>query len=256
MIRNMLPTKTLAAGTVCLVAAWMALFAVTTPSLAHGEIIAQYAFSSGSSASTDVNADSDALAFTTHNTTNEGSPEADAGISSSSHMAYLRTDATGSTETDALDDDDYFSFTVTATSGNVLNLESLVFDLGGSAALDSGFNNTIFVQSSVDGFGSSNPVVGQASSTIAGVGGSPEMTNPGVSIDLTDAKFQGLTSVTFRFSFLDDANTAGSIDRFDNVVLNATVAVPEPTTWAMCLLAAAGLAFWSVRSCPKNEIHQ
>ena len=252
MLRQRLPGKNRVGHIVGLT-----VFVALLAGQARGEIIAQYAFGGGSTASTDTDLNSNALAFTAHSTTNEGvTTDIDTGISSSSHMAYLRSDATGATQADALDDDDYFSFTVNAANGNVLNLKSLVFDLGGSAAVGSGFTNTAYVQSSVDGFGSANPIVDQASSTIEGIGGGAELTNPGVSIGLTDAKFQGLSSITFRFSFMDDINNSGSIDRLDNVVLNAAVPVPEPTTWAMCLLAAAALALRSVRRCPENETHQ
>lgn len=69
--------------------------------------------------------------------------------------------------------------------------------------------------------------------------GSPQTANYDfVSIDLTDARFQGLSSITFRIYASDDW-TAGTV--YDDILVNGTVApVPEPA--ALGLLGMGALA--------------
>jgi hypothetical protein len=222
------------------------MIAVAACSGAEAAVLANYQFGSGSSASSDADAGSTALAFTVHDATNDGTATGDSGLSGSTHMAFLRSEATPPTDTAnhpdqaaALDDDDYFSFQVDAVGANVLNLTSLVFSFGASTGTGSSLNNTIYVQSSVDGFGSSNLVIASFSKSTGDTGGGSGSLTTIAPIDLTAAKFQGLASIQFRFFFSDNRNNTGDIDRLDNVVLNG-IAIPMPAALPAGLALLAG----------------
>jgi len=174
-------------------------------------------------------------------TADDFSTVANAGYSGGNENLFLRTDVTGSTESDALSDADYFEFTVSAaTPGEVLDLESLVFDFGGSDSLSNGpYDTTIYVQSSVDGLGSGNPTVGSFTHTVpVGSTGTAGLTS-GTTLDLTG--FANQTSITFQFSFADTVDDSSRVNRFDNVQLNGAVVIPEPST--LVLTGAALFAF-------------
>lgn len=219
-----------------------------TAAAARADVIANYTFDSGSAASSDSNANSTASNVSLYNLVpQESAASSDIGISSASSMFILYTQATGSTQAEALADDDYFSFTVSAVPGNVLNLTSLTFDLGGSANAVTTFYDTVYVQDNVDGIGASDPVLASRTATVASHDRSgPPILSAAASIDLTDARFQGLTSITFHFSFADTTD-ASYIDRLDNIVLNGTTAapaaVPSPAALpaGLALLGLAGL---------------
>jgi hypothetical protein len=204
---------------------------------AHAAVLANYNFDSGT-ASTVTEAGSTPGAFSFNDGGDEGSLSADIGTGTN---AFIRSDATGSTEALALADDDYFFFTVTADVGQTLNLTSLVFDFGASTQTNGNFayNLTTYIQSSVGGLGSSDPSL--ASRSFTRPGNSTGSLTTVTAIDLTGASFQGLNSITFEFSVGDDLNNTNSIARFDNFALEGSVAaIPEPSSTA--LLGLGGLA--------------
>ncbi len=168
-----------------------------------------------------------------------GGSSTDIGFSTSGN-AYLRTDSTGSTEAAALADDDYFSFTISATSpGDLLNLTSLDFDFGGSNLSNNpAYNATIYVQSSVGGFGTGNPVLFTDTHTIP-YSVTTFSSSPG-SLDLSG--MADISTITFQFRFADTITTSGVANRLDNVVLTGTV-IPEPGTFMLLLgsITAFGL---------------
>ena len=192
-------------------------------------ILADYSFDTGV-ASSDDNANSFAHNFGLH-----------FGATRSSHGGniYVATIATGDTEALALADNaPYCTFTVDANEGMMLNLSSLDFDFGYYRATGYGtIENWVYVQSSVDGLGTSGTVIDSflTSDSIA-----PYTPLDPFTISLVDAKFQGLSSITFRFSFSDDRSELAQFvsDCLDNVVLNG-MAIPEPSS---LLLACLGLA--------------
>ena len=118
----------------------------------------------------------------------------------------------------------YFNFTLTSTAP--MDLSSLTLDGAyGSYANPAGY----VVESSVDAYSS-------MLSTAVFATAYPTFTTK--TIDLSGASFQGLSSITFRvfgycnnFSFL----------QFDNVTVNGTLAVPEPSALALAGIGMAGL---------------
>lgn len=200
---------------------------------AHAAILAKYNLD-GTGASSDTDANSIAQPFQVNS--------AGGGISSSTNTAFLRSNYTGSTEATALSDTDYMTFELDATPGHVLDLTSLVFDFGSSTGTGS-MTNAVYVQSSVDGFGPiAATVLAAYQSTHSNTGGQPVVNTISPIVDLTDARFQGLSSITFHLSFADTIDDSGYINRIDNVIINGT-AVPTPAALpgGLALLTLAGL---------------
>ncbi|HEY0009319.1 MAG TPA: PEP-CTERM sorting domain-containing protein [Tepidisphaeraceae bacterium] len=200
----------------------------TVASHANAAILAQYTFDGGSAASTDTDLTTTASPFTLSGT--------GGGFSSSTGNAFLRSGVTGADAAAAAADTDFLSFTVTAAPGLTLDLETLSFNLGASNNTTVGgpdpFANTIYVTAA----GSS---VGTDSFSVGNTSGGPVLDTTST-LDLSGAAFDGLTSITFRFAFSDNADLSDvSLNRLDNVVLNGTAAVPEPT--AMALLGLGSL---------------
>jgi hypothetical protein len=141
---------------------------------------------------------------------------------------------------------DWIGFTISATSGNVLSLQTLGFAYG--CSYNSGTAPTtpatFDVRSSVDGFASS------LDSFTASVGATPMAFDWGnASVVLTDAAFQGLGAIEFRVFLNDGANANdASYLRIDTVTLTgvSTAPVPEPAGVAL-LAGAAGLAVAGAR---------
>lgn len=205
---------------------------VSFASFAQAEILAIYPFGDTEElSSTDSNTDSTAADFVI-----VGAP----GRSGGQDDLYLATSATGSTEVAALADTDYRTFTVTANSGMLLNLSTLTFDFGYYTSA-SAISCSTYVQSSVDGLGTGGDVLGTYTMSSPSTGRDSDP----FSTDLSAAKFQGLSAITFRFSYSDNLSEAAHIssDRLDNVVLNgsAIAAVPEPSTLALLLFGGFGL---------------
>jgi hypothetical protein len=204
---------------------------LTDASTSHSAVLADFKFDGGSAASSDADAGSTAGNFTTSNTA--------AGNTSSSGNAFLRSVFTGSTAADAASDTDFFTFTIAGNGGQLLNLSSLVLDLGASVNTTTGgtvpFDNTVFVSSGATQIGTAN------STTVSNTNGTPGFPTTAASFDLSGAEFQGLSTITFKFAFADSADQDAAINRLDNVVLNGTtaLAVPEPSMLALAPLTLA-----------------
>ncbi len=209
---------------------------------ARTDILVHYAFTGGSSAPnsewTGVDADNFVANFGVNTSASSGD---DAGFSSFSENAYIRTDATGSTEAAALSDDDYFSFEISAANpGEFLNLASLVFDFGGSSGSE--YDSEIYVQSSVGGFGTGNPVIFTSTHTVPASSADAAGLTSGTSVDLTG--FAPVETISFQFRFSDDAGTLSQLNRLDNVILNGAVVIPEPSSLFLLSIAVLGLIFY------------
>lgn len=156
------------------------------------------------------------------------------------------------TPTGAIDRSQYYvEYTVTAASGYELDLSSASF--GGSQGGGNVGERTYGIHTSVDGLGltttsdiTSGGYVATTNgtntfSTVRPATGSIAM--PTYTADLSAAKYQDLSSFTFRLYFATP-NNGQNID-VDNFILNGTVSAvaPEPTTIA----ALAGVALVGLR---------
>ncbi|MDF3130962.1 PEP-CTERM sorting domain-containing protein [Kiritimatiellaeota bacterium B1221] len=206
---------------------------------ARADVLVHYAFSAASTAPTSVGTGVDADDFVgTFGADESASSGDDAGFSSGSGNAYIRTDATGSTAAAALSDDDYFSFEISALNpGEFLDLESLVFDFGGSSGTE--FDSKIYVQSSVGGFGTGNPVIFSSTHTVPASSADAAGLTSGTSVDLTG--FAPVETITFQFRFSDDVNQISQLNRLDNVILNGAVVIPEPSSLVLLSMGVLGV---------------
>jgi hypothetical protein len=132
--------------------------------------------------------------------------------------------------------DSYFTFTLTANSGYLLNLSSLTFDTARGGSGTRGFA----LQTSATGFSTdSSTNINLAGVVSAGTSTSVTTTRPTytpIVLDLSGASYQGLSSLTLRiFSF--SGAVSSSVD-YDNIVFNGTAAaaVPEPAVWSSLIL--------------------
>jgi len=201
---------------------------------ANADILAGYAFDSGSVSSTDSEVLSTAGTF--------GAGSGIAPNYAASNWARVSSDQTGTGNGDnsigvAIGANEFHSFTLTPQTGNVLNLSSLTFDAafyGGA----SGFNASFALRSSVDSFASTigSIFVAPAQNTSTPTFGSH-------SIDLSGVVFQGLSSsIEFRIYIFDNTSGNGRYLGLDNVVLNGSLsAVPEPSTYAALSGGVIGL---------------
>gem|GEM_PF-3086451 len=121
---------------------------------------------------------------------------------------------------------EYIEFTVTATSGYVLNLDDLTFNTarGGSSGTRSWALRTSLTSGD---FATGTP-------TAIRTNGGTTMDNE--LVDLSAGTFQNITSVTFQLATISDAS--GLAIDYDDIVLNGTVtAIPEPSSLGLMGLA-------------------
>lgn len=218
------------------------LCGLLTPML-QADVIANFDFASGSvsSSDSDINSTASDIAL-------NFSVPGDGAVSSFTETVFYRSTGTGADAATALSNPDYVSFTVTIDTGFVLNLDSLDFDqLGTTNAPTGDFNQTTFVQTSIDGFGSGNDVASFSRDVIAPASGA-ETTFDSRSIDLTASNFQNIAgTLEVRFYLYDDIDNSAALHRLDNIVLNGTVSViPEPSFYAS-IFGVLGLVFIAYR---------
>jgi hypothetical protein len=131
----------------------------------------------------------------------------------------------------AIDGTMYLSFTVTASPGHRLNLNSLTFDL--ARVFTGNYSVRYALRTSVDGFLAD--VLSGTVTTGDGIFGA-------VTADLSDPAYDGRGSVTFRLYFWDSNNGSNNAILLDNLTLVGAVTVPEPAEYAG--LAALSLLGW------------
>lgn len=131
---------------------------------------------------------------------------------------------------------DWVGFTVSATSGNVLNLSDLSFyyaytNTNGTITSSATFD----VRSSLDGY--ATPLAVYNPSVVNSTTPSWTLAN----IDLSAPEYQGLSSISFRIILGDDGvGTSNTQLRLDTVNLSGVATViPEPSAYG--LLAGAGM---------------
>ena len=134
----------------------------------------------------------------------------------------------------------FFTWTVSATPGNLLNLTSLNFGSGVGGSGTRGFEIYAEVNGGAFEFGDL-PILAIAAET--GTRGNPVAR----SADLNGAAFQNIESITFRYYPLTPA-TGNSID-FTGMTLNGDVAaIPEPGSFMLLGVGIAGGLWWHKRS--------
>ena len=142
----------------------------------------------------------------------------------------------------AVSDSAYFTFTVSPTSGNVLNLSDVSF-VGGRFTEDSG-SMTYELESSATGFGTAGA---NELGSFTVTGNYP--TTNGSDISLSSSSFSTLfTPVTFRLYVYGSGTEAGFFDATSNggsdgpILINGTTALaPEPGTFALLGLGLGAL---------------
>jgi hypothetical protein len=207
--------------------------------LASSAILAQYDFTTGVVTSSDTDSSSTAGNFTV---TNGGTVGGGAGFSTTTNMAFFRSDGLTGTEAGAVAAPDYFSFTITPTTGPT-SLTSLTFLFGGSTstAVDGTFDPFVSIRTSAEAV-PYNTNIGTATRNVPNTGTANQLSS--FSINLTNIpELQNFTTpVTFRlYVYAENAGTAAEILRLDTVVLNG---VPESSA---ILLSGAGILLAATR---------
>jgi hypothetical protein len=139
----------------------------------------------------------------------------------------------GSTQAAAVTAEDYFTFTLSPTSGGSFSLTSLTFDYANYSTDGTFPTTTFFVRSSVNSF---------TANTAAGVSAlaSSDGAFANATVSLSAAAFQNVTvPIEFRIYISDGTTDADRGAVLDNIFLNGT-AIPEPST-AVSLLSGFGL---------------
>ena len=134
----------------------------------------------------------------------------------------------GGVEQDAVDNNDYFTWTINAVGGASFDVTNIVFNWQRSST---GPSNA-FLRSSVDGFASD-----LASWDVTA--------NGNYSADLSSAGLTNLATIEFRFYGYQAGGSSGSggfEGSGDDLVVNGTAVIPEPSTLALISLAFGGLA--------------
>lgn len=234
--------RTILATTTITVAALL-----TVSGAAHAAVLAQYTFQDSTTASSDTDPDSTASNISG----GTGISPTISGSAANGNPApgYVDQVGTGSGVGDnsapddeqfALDNDEYFSFTVTPTTGNRLNLAQLAFDADSEGTGFATPDDDWALYTSVDSGDFSSVATSQAIDR----GGIPRNSFTTQTVDLSDAKFQSLTApVEFRLYVWMTRTQTNSVKelRLDNFELTGTV-VPEPSSLALLGLATVAAA--------------
>lgn len=182
-----------------------------------------------------------------------------APAAATSPVRYVRGSSGSADTAAALENGDYFSFTLSPTSGNQLSLLNFTVDISANGTGTGGSATTNTAQfalfSSSDGFAAGTPLLGDilapAASETALDGAALAYTR--YTVDLSGEAFQNLTgTTTFRLYIANSSSAVGANARLDNVTVNGTVAaVPEPSALAFVSLGA--LALGTARSRRKRQ---
>lgn len=248
-------------GLIATLSAWL----MFTPS-SQADVIVHYAFNGGTFADSagDATVTASDLAPSTAANVDDGFSTFSSPIDGGSHSYFLRgaslnvsNPSTPAAFPIADSQGNYIEFTLTSTQP--LNLTSLNFDVAKNSGNPHSFR--ILATSNIEGHaydnrltitspsGATNSlpniiqsnIADNMSDVIQGTG-----TDWGIgdntTIDLSGANYQGITSANFRiygFTINNPTPAISNILRFDNIIVNGSVAIPEPGSLSLLLLGTA-----------------
>lgn len=145
---------------------------------------------------------------------------------------------TADSTANAVTQNDYYAFTVTATAGTVLNLTRISFGTAyyhvSSAA---SVTSTYALRSSI---GSYQTDVGTPFAENHVVTSSPAFTAR--EIDLSASQYQNLSTITFRIYLSDNSTSTSRYVSLDDVTLEGTIApIPEPSSSVLLFGTIGGM---------------
>jgi len=208
-----------------------------TLSITHAAVLATYSFDN-TSGTTDLSAviDASSPSYTVSDfSAGVGFTLADTPPTAFTSEALGLQDGTASNLAGAITNNEYFTFTVTNGSTSALNLTSISFDAGRTTNGARDF----YLFSSLTGFTSTDVL-----DSVTGVTAATDST---LSYDLAPLTFSDIDTVEFRI-YVDNRsnnNNNSSGTYVDNVVLNGTFSVPEPSSTV--LLGLGSVALLSMR---------
>src|SRR5687767_1694694 len=161
---------------------FFSLATLALPAFAQAAILANYPFTGALPASTDTDLATVAQPFVV---------QGGGGFSTQTNAFKRTTETQGSDLAGAIDNDDYFSFTVVPLPSGEIDLTELAFQYGGTndqSAAVGPFTANFAVLSSVGGFTAASPVLGTFSRSVEiGTGSTPALNS--ASIDLAAPAF-------------------------------------------------------------------
>jgi hypothetical protein len=155
-------------------------------------------------------------------------------------------DAGNATLTGAIDTSKYFEFTLTPSLGFTVNMTSITFGLGRSAAGP----RTFEWRSNIDSFGAAINNYNSLSANVTNSSGiltipdSTSTTFTGNVLSLSSGSFQNISTLTLRFYAYNSESTGGTGGLQGPLSFSGEI-VPEPSTWALIGLGAAFI-LWRV----------
>jgi hypothetical protein len=160
-------------------------------------------------------------------------------------MFFQLAQAATSNAADARNANDYFTFTLTANPGQLLDLDLLAFR---TAMSNIALSRTWTLDYSIDGGDFVNDF---ATGTFSG----PQTTASNgpiwtpFTVDLSAPQFDSVSSITFRLVQHGGSNSthAGYFDKIQ--VTGQALAVPEPSTSLLFVLAAIAVVVWHMHDC-------
>jgi len=160
-------------------------------------------------------------------------------------------DASVGTLTGTNDPSKYFEFSLTADAGFTLSMSNLNFGFGRSGtgartfAWASSVDNFASIIANYSSLGASGQFTNN-NGAVSFITDSTSTTATNVFLDLSDPSFQNLTSVTFRFYSWNSEAGGGTAGLQGPLSFSGSV-VPEPSTYALLVLSAAGLGAHLIR---------
>ena len=233
----------------------------------RGDLIAQYAFDGATLADSagfiDVTASDIAIGVAAD--ADNGFSTGSTSVGGGTHSLFLRGDSldlipnsTSAATADAIAQGNYISFTLSSTTP--MFLTSLTFDaaknagnmhqlrmLATSSVAGHAYTDRLNIISPIEADGSLADVL--QSNVAPSISDAPNGQNmdwglaAGTTIDLSDASFQGLTSIDFQlyaFAINTASSSISDVLRFDNIRVNGST-IPEPSSAGLLMIGLAAI---------------